>query len=282
MKGEHSIRLLCEVFGVSPSGYYDWCRRQLDPCARQRQDHQLKTEICRIHQESRRTYGAPRIQASLRASGQRHGRKRIGRLMRQQNICGRQKRRYRVVTTDSNHDQPIAPNRLASVPVPSGPNQVWVADITYVLTVEGWLYVGAILDLYSRRIVGWAASERIDTALVLGAWNMAVCHRQPPAGLLFHSDRGVQYASLQHRQALELTQAIASMSRKGNCYDNAVMEAFWSTLKLELIYRQEQEFVTRTAARRALFDYIEVFYNRQRLHSALGYQSPAAFENALN
>ena len=280
MKGQHSIRQLSEVFGVSPSGYYDWCRRQHAPCARQRQDQQLKTQICRIHQQSRRTYGAPRIQASLRAVGQRHGRNRIGRLMRQQNLCGRQKRRYRVLTTDSHHDQPIAPNRLASVPLPSAPDRVWVADITYVLTGEGWLYVAAILDLYSRRIVGWAASQRLDTALVLGAWNMALCHRQPSAGLLFHSDRGVQYASLQHRQALQLAQAIASMSRKANCYDNAVIESFWSTLKLELIYRQE--FVSRTAARRALFDYIEVFYNRQRLHSALGYQSPAAFENARN
>lgn len=282
MKGEYSIQRLCEAFEVSPSGYYDWCRRQTQPGQRQRQDQQLKTEICRIHRESRRTYGAPRIQASLRAAGQRHGRNRIGRLMREKNICGRQKRRYRVVTTDSRHDQPIAPNRLASVAAPKGPDRVWVADITYVATAEGWLYMAAILDLYSRRIVGWAASERIDTALVLAAWNMALCHRQPPAGLLFHSDRGVQYASLQHRQALGIAQAIASMSRKGNCYDNAAMEAFWSTLKLELVYRQEQGFATRAAARRALFEYIEVFYNRQRLHSALGYQSPVAFENARN
>ncbi len=282
MKDAHCIQRLCEAFEVSPSGYYDWCRRQTQPGKRQQQDQQLKTEICRIHRESRRTYGAPRIQASLRADGQRHGRNRIGRLMRENKLSGRQKRRYRVVTTDSRHDQPIAPNRLASLTGPEGPDRVWVADITYVATGEGWLYVAAILDLYSRRIVGWAASERIDTALVLAAWNMALCHRQPPAGLLFHSDRGVQYASLQHRQALDIAQAIASMSRKGNCYDNAVMEAFWSTLKLELVYRQEQGFGTRAAARGALFEYIEVFYNRQRLHSALGYQSPAAFENARN
>lgn len=282
MKGEHSIRQLCEALGVSPSGYYDWGRRQTHPCERQQQDQQLKTQIGRLHQDSRRTYGAPRIQASLRAGGQRHGRNRIARLMRQENLCGRQRRRYRVRTTDSRHDQPIAPNRLASLPAPKGPDQVWVADITYVPTGEDWLYVAAILDLYSRRIVGWAASERIDTALVLAAWNMALCHRKPPAGLLFHSDRGVQYASLQHRQALELAQAIASMSRKANCYDNGVMEAFWSTLKLELVYRQAEGFATRAQARAALFEYIEVFYNRQRLHSALGYQAPATFENDRN
>jgi putative transposase len=282
LKGAHSIRQLCEAFGVSPSGYYAWGRRQTHPCQRQQQDQQLKTQIGHIHQDSRRTYGAPRIQASLRAGGQRHGRNRIARLMRQENLCGRQRRRYRVRTTDSRHDQPIAPNRLASLPAPKGPDQVWVADITYVPTGEDWLYVAAILDLYSRRIVGWAASERIDTALVLAAWNMALCHRNPPAGLLFHSDRGVQYASLQHRQALELAQAIASMSRPGNCYDNAVMEAFWSTLKLELVYRQAEGFATPAQARAALFEYIEVFYNRQRLHSALGYQAPATFENARN
>jgi transposase InsO family protein len=282
MKAEHSIQALCQAFAVSASGYYDWHRRQRHLGTRQQQDLQLKADIGRIHQESRRTYGAPRIQASLRATGQRHGRNRIGRLMREQNICGRQKRRYRVRTTDSRHDQPIAPNRLAQVAAPTGPDQVWVADITYVSTGQGWLYVAAILDRYSRRIVGWAASERIDTALVLRAWNMALCHRRPPKGLLVHTDRGVQYASGPYRQALILAKAIPSMSRKGNCYDNAAMEAFWSTLKLELVYRQTEAFATQQAARAALFDYIEVFYNRQRLHSALGYQSPAAFENTRN
>jgi transposase InsO family protein len=282
LKADYPIEQLCEVFEVSSSGYYDWCRRQQQPCHRQQQDRQLKAEICRIHKKSRRTYGAPRIQASLRASGHRHGRNRIGRLMRQEDLCGRQKRRYRVVTTESDHDQPIAPNRLAQVPVPSAPNQVWVADITYIRTGQQWTYLAAILDLYSRRIVGWALSERVDTDLVMAAWNMARCHRQPPTGLLFHSDRGVQYASLQYRQALEVAQAIASMSRKGNCYDNAVMEAFWSTLKLELIYPRPQAFASLAELRAELFEYIEVFYNRQRLHSTLGYQSPAAFENARN
>lgn len=282
MKAEHSISSLCQTFGVSASGYYDWRARQTNPCLRQQQDQQLKVEIGRLHQASRQTYGSPRIQASLRTAGQRHGRNRIRRLMREQNLCGRPKRRYRVRTTDSEHDQPIAPNRLAHVTAPSGPDQVWVADITYVATGQGWLYVAAILDLYSRRIVGWAGSERIDTALVLQAWHMALCHRQPPAGLLVHTDRGVQYASGSYRQALALARATPSMSRKGNCYDNAAMEAFWSTLKLELVYRQEPGLSSHQQARQAIFDYIEVFYNRQRLHSALGYQSPEAFENARN
>ena len=200
--------------------------------------------------------------------------------MRQQGLCGRAKGRFRVCTTDSNHDQPIAPNRLPELPAPSAPNQIWRGDITYVPTEEGWLYLAGILDQYSRRLVGWAMSEHIDTKLILTAWDMALTQRQPPAGLVFHSDRGVQYASQDYRHALEHAQAIASMSRKGNCYDNAAMESFWSTLKQELIYRRK--FKTRAAARQAIFDFIEVFYNRQRLHSSLDYCSPLDFENKNN
>ena len=202
--------------------------------------------------------------------------------MREEQICGRQKRRYRVRTTDSCHQEPIAPNRLVCLPAPNGPDQVWLADITYIPTAEGWLYLAGILDRYSRKVVGWAVSQHIDTALVTAAWNRALCHRRPPKGLIFHSDRGVQYASADFRRALEEANTIASMSRKANCYDNAVMEAFWSTLKVELVYPQQQNFATRQQAQAALFEYIEVFYNRQRLHSALGYQSPAAFEHAKN
>ena len=174
---------------------------------------------------------------------------------------------------------PIAPNRLAEAPKASAPNQIWVADITYIDTDEGWLYLAGVLDLYSRKIVGWAMSERIDTNLVLSALDMALTHRAPPANLLFHSDRGVQYASGDFRQALAQANLVASMSRKGNCYDNATMESFWSTLKLELVYRGE--FEKRAQARAQIFDYIEVFYNRQRTHSALDYNSPVDFE-ALN
>jgi transposase InsO family protein len=282
LKAHHPITLLCQSFAVSTSGYYDWQRRQSQPAARVQEDLRLKEQIRRIHKDSRQTYGSPRIQASLRALGQRHGRNRLARLMREAAICGRQKRRYRVRTTDSNHEHPIAPNRLSSMPAPAAPNRIWVADITYLSTELGAVYLAAILDLYSRRVVGWALSQRIDTALVMSAWNMAVTHRQPPSGLIFHSDRGVQYASHDYRQALKTMRASASMSRKGNCYDNAVMEAFWSTLKLELIYRRPSQFASPPEAQTALFDYIEVFYNRKRLHSALGFQSPAAFELSRN
>lgn len=280
MKTEHPIDQLCQALEVSPSGYYDWSQRQEQPCQRQREDQRLKAEIERIHEQSRKTYGAPRVQIELRGQGQRHGRNRIGRLMREQGLCGRQKKRYRVQTTDSQHDEPIAPNRLAQAAVPTRPDQLWAADITYVLTSAGWVYVAAILDLYSRRIVGWAVSQNIDTSLVLMALSMALTHRQPPAGLIFHSDRGIQYASADYRRALATAGLTASMSRKANCYDNATMEAFWSTLKLELIYRRE--FRDLGQLRPALFDYIEVFYNRQRRHSALGYQTPAEFECAKN
>ena len=280
MKAEHAIAHLCRAFEVSPSGYYAWSGRQEHPSQRQQLDQQLRNQISRIHAESRATYGSPRIQVKLREAGQRHGRNRIARLMREQELWGRQKKRYRVVTTDSRHDEPIAPNRLAEVPAAHCANQIWVADITYVMTAQGWVYVAAILDLYSRRVVGWAISQQINASLVLMALSMALTHRQPPAGLIFHSDRGVQYASGDYRRALTAAGLIASMSRKANCYDNATMEAFWSTLKLELIYRRE--FENAGQLRQVLFDYIEVFYNRQRLHSALGYRSPVVFEGANN
>ncbi len=236
----------------------------------------LATRITELHQQSRDTYGSPRIVMELRKAGVRHGRNRVARLMKQEGLCGRQKARYHVQTTDSNHDEPIAPNRLAEAPRASAPNQIWVADITYVKTDESWLYVAAIMDLYSRKIVGWAMGEHIDTALILKALFMALLHRQPPANLLFHSDRGVQYASAHYRSALTQAGLLASMSRKGNCYDNAAMESFWSTLKLELVYRRD--FQTRAQAQTQIFDYIEVFYNRQRSHSALNYLSPVDFE----
>jgi putative transposase len=276
MKTEHGIRSLCGVLEVSASGYYDWVERQTRPGLRARENVQLAAQIRQIHQASRATYGSPRIQFELGQGGRKHGRNRIARLMRQQQLCGRVKGRFRVRTTDSNHDQPIAPNRLAELPAPTAADQIWLGDITYIPTGEGWLYLAGVMDRYSRRIVGWAMDQNIDTELVLAAWEMARTQRQPAPDLVFHSDRGCQYASGDFRQALARSQTQPSMSRRGNCYDNAAMEAFWSTLKLELVYRQG--FATRQQARTAIFEYIEIFYNRQRRHSALGYATPAAFE----
>jgi len=277
MKTEYPIRSLCAVLEVSASGYYDWVERQTQPGPRAQENVQLAAQILQIHQASRQTYGSPRIQFELSRTGQLHGRNRIARLMRQQNLCGRVKGRFRVRTTDSNHDQPIAPNRLAERPAPTAADQIWLGDITYIPTEEGWLYLAGVMDRYSRRIVGWAMDQNLDTELVLRAWEMARTQRQPAPELVFHSDRGSQYASREFRQALATSQTQPSMSRKANCYDNAAMESFWSTLKLELVYRQS--FATRQQAREAIFEYIEVFYNRQRLHSALGYASPSAFES---
>jgi len=276
MKNDHSILTLCLHLEVSASGYYDWQGRRTCPGPRAVEDQALAQEIDQIHTRSRKTYGAPRVAKELRKKGRCHGRNRVARLMKQKGLCGRQKGRYRVQTTDSNHDQPIAPNRLAAAPKATAPNQLWVADITYIETKEGWLYLAAILDLYSRKIVGWAMSEHIDTVLVLKALAMALLHRCPPAKLLFHTDRGVQYASGDYRRALGEAGLIASMSRRGNCYDNATMESFWATLKLELVYRSC--FETHAQAQTQIFDYIEVFYNRQRAHSALDYHSPVDFE----
>ena len=280
MKSDHAILLLCANLAVSPSGYYDWQKRRTTPGPRRLQNQTLAKQIEVIHLQSRKTYGSPRIVDTLRKAGSRHGRNRVARLMRQQGILGRQKGRYRPQTTDSNHDQPIAPNLMAQAPKAAAPNQIWVGDITYIQTQEGWLYLAAILDRYSRKIVGWSMSERIDTDLVLKAFAMALLHRQPASKGLFHSDRGAQYASADYRRALTNAGLTASMSRKGNCYDNAAMESFWSTLKLELIYRRN--FQTRSQARTQIFDYIESFYNRQRAHSALNYRSPVDFESQNN
>ena len=276
MKDDYSVPSLCENLEVSKSGYYDWQRRRVAPGSRAQENAALRHDLQEIHGQSRQTYGSPRIVRELRKKGKHHGRNRIARLMKEAGLCGRQKGRYRVQTTDSNHDEPIAPNRLAEAPKPTAPNQIWVQDITYIETNEGWLYLAAILDLYSRKIVGWAMSERIDTSLTLKALAMALLHRDPPKDLLCHSDRGVQYASAAFRAALAQAGFIPSMSRKGNCYDNAYIESFWSTLKLDLVYRRD--FATRQEARREIFDYIEVFYNRQRSHTALNCLSPVDFE----
>ena len=278
MSDAHSIKSLCAVLSVSRSGYYAWLRAA--DSVRVRHNERLRLKIVEVHRQFRHTYGSPRMTLELRAQGERIGRHRVARLMREQGLCGRQNRRYRVRTTDSTHPHPIAPNRLATLPVPTGPDRVWVSDLTYVQTGEGWLYLAGVLDRCTRVLVGWAMGSTLETALPLAALMMALHRRRPCAGLIHHSDRGVQYASAQYRSALADHGLLASMSRKANCYDNAVMEAFWSTLKNELVHRQP--FATRDQARTAIFDYIECFYNRTRRHSSLGYQSPLDYESSLN
>ena len=278
MSDEYSIKRLCEVFVVSRSGYYAWAKNPVSE--RRRRDDELRAKIALVQRQSRETYGSPRVTIELQAQDEQVGRHRVARLMRQDGLRGRQKRRYRVRTTDSAHSHPIAPNRLATLPVPTKPNRVWVSDLTYVPTDEGWLYVAGVLDRCSRCLVGWSMGSTLDTAVPLAALMMALRQRKPGRGLIHHSDRGVQYASADYRSALAVHGLVASMSRKGNCYDNAAIEAFWSSLKNELVHRRH--FVTRAQARTAIFDYIEAFYNRTRRHSSLGYQSPLDYESILN
>lgn len=274
----YSIAALCRAFGVHRAGYYAWLGRGMS--RRCQEDAQLTELIRAEHQRSRQTYGRPRLCEALRRKGKRHSAKRIARLMRAAGLVGRKKKRFYPRTTDSNHGHPVAPNRLAQTGKVTQPNQIWVTDLTYVKTQEGWLYVSAIMDLFSRRIVGWAFADNLNTTLPLRALRMAVQRRHPSAGLIHHSDRGCQYASADYRSCLSSHGLDPSMSRAGNCYDNAAMESFWSTLKLELIYRTR--FSTRSQAQLAIFDYIETFYNPKRLHSALDYNSPVDFENNNN
>lgn len=278
MSHEHPIKAMCEVLAVSRSGYYQW--RSAQTSARALHTEAIRVKITSVHKASRGTYGSPRVTVALHEQGEPVGRNRVARLMKEAGLQGRQARRYRVRTTDSAHNDPIAPNLLAEVPAPTKPDAVWVTDITYVETGEGWLYLAGVLDLYSRRLIGWAMGSSLETALPLAALHMALRRRRPGAGLLHHSDRGCQYASAAYRSTLAEHGCIASMSRRGNCYDNATMESFWSTLKHELVYRHR--FATRDEATTAIFDYIESFYNRTRLHSALGFKSPLAYESNLN
>jgi putative transposase len=275
---DYPVHELCAAFGVARSGYYAWLAR--GPSARAQTDVQLTGQLCAAHDASRRTYGSPRLVIVLRRQGQRISRRRVQRLLRAAGRRGLQRRRWLPRTTDSRHDGPIADNLLAQRPAPQQRNQVWVTDITYVPTDEGWLYVAGVLDRGSRRVVGLAMADHLRTELVSAALRQAQPQRQPPKGCLHHSDRGCQYASADYRQLLAAHGLEASMSRAANCYDNAAMESFWSTLKNELIH--PQRFATRAHARAAIFEYVEVFYNRQRLHSALGYKSPVDFENQTN
>jgi len=272
----HRIAVLCQALGVSRGGYYSWLSR--GESQRMREDRHLLTRIRAAHRQSRQRYGSPRIHAELSAEGVRCGRHRVARLMRQDQLLGRPKRRFKS-TTQASAANPVAPNELQRKFRVTQPDTFWSGDITYVWTAEGWLYLAVLLDLFSRRIVGWATSDRLSEELALKALDEALLQRQPQSGLLHHSDRGSQYSSRAYRQKLADRSIQVSMSRRGNCWDNAPVESFFSSLKTELFAGQPVPR-TRDAARRDLFEYIEVFYNRKRRHSALGYMSPVRFEES--
>jgi putative transposase len=274
----YPVRELCAVLGVTRSGYYQWCWGQ--ESGRELANRLLKLEIERIYQQQKGRYGSPRVTHQLRREGQRCNHKRVERLMREQGLRGCSSRKRRVVTTDSRHDEPIAPNLLRGRPAPRGCDEVWVADITYVPTAEGWVYLAGVMDLYSRQILGWSVWDDLSAGGPLQALGRALQKRSYPRGVLHHSDRGVQYACRAYRQALGARGLVASMSRKGNCYDNAAMEAFWSTLKREAMV--ESQGWSKDRVRRELFEFIEGSYNQSRLHSSLGYNSPVEFEKQNN
>jgi len=272
---EFKITVMCGVLEVSRSGYYAWLKRPLSP--QKMANQSLTQQIKQIHQHSRQTYGSPRIQAELAAQGFRCGHNRVARLMRQAQVWAKQKRKFKVTTTDSAHTYPVAPNLLNQNFTTSQSNEKWLADITYIPTAEGWLYLAAVLDLYSRRIVGWAMSDSLERPLVITALQMAVQRRQPAPGLLHHSDRGSQYASDDYQAWLTHYQICGSMSRTGNCYDNAPMESFFGSLKTELVHHCH--YLSKAEAKTSIFEYIELFYNRFRRHSALLFLSPVNYEN---
>jgi transposase InsO family protein len=272
-KAQFPVAMMCRILAVSRAGFYAWKGRP--EAVRVGADRRLAVEIAAIHAESRQRYGSPRVHAELRGRGTRASRKRVARLMRRQGLRARPKRRFRT-TTDSGHEFPVARNLLKRNFAVDAPNRAWVTDITYIWTLEGWLYLAVILDLFSRRVVGWAMSQQLTRTLALDALTMALSRRRPPRGLIHHSDRGSQYASGDYRRTLTANHVACSMSRRGDCWDNAVAESFFSTIKVELVY--ETAWATRAEARTAIFEYLEVFYNGERRHSSLGYLSPAAFE----
>lgn len=281
-RGEYPVRLMCRVLAVSPAAYY--ASRRPAPSARTRADQRLLFHIRLSHRASHGRYGAPRVQRDLREAGLAVGTKRVARLMRMDGLVARATRR-RVATTDSTHAQPLAPNLLArQFGLPDAPgrpalNRVWVSDITYVPTRAGWLYLAVVLDLASRRVIGWAMRETLEADLALSALDMAIGARCPGPGVIHHSDRGVQYACAAYRTVLQTHGFRASMSRRGDCWDNAVAESFFATLEWELL--RDHDWQTQSDARRAIFQYIELWYNRKRRHSTLQYLSPLRYEEQL-
>jgi transposase InsO family protein len=275
---EFEVRMMCDALHVSRSGYYAWVDRPLS--RRQQRQEQLVEQIRQVHEQSQGTYGSPRIHAELVEQKIDVCINTVARLMKQTDIRSIIHRRFVVRTTDSHHDLPVASNGLDRQFQASLPNQKWCCDITYVPTRQGFLYLAAVIDLCSRKIVGWSMADHLRTELCVNALQMALGLRRPGKGLLHHSDRGVQYASVDYRKMLSFHQIDVSMSRTGDCYDNAVMESFWGTLKTEWVYHRD--YATREEARRSIFQYIECWYNRKRRHSAIGYKSPEQFEASLN
>ena len=275
LSSEYPIIELCQALGLSRSGYYQWLNRP--ESSRAKANRQVLDKITVLHEENRRCYGSPRMTQTLRHQGLMIGKNRVARLMREHGIRAKGKRAFRPRTTDSRHAERIAPNQLKQLPSLNRPNQAWVADITYIWTATGWVYLAAVMDLFSRRIVGWSLGTSLETSLVTEALSRAQKERRPAPGLLHHSDRGSQYASSAFQALLAHFKITPSMSGLAHCYDNAAMESFWSSLKNELVHHEP--FANIDQARLAIFDYIELFYNRKRLHSALGYQSPVDFEN---
>ena len=274
MAQEYPIRELCQVLEVTRSGYYAW--RNGQETTRELANRLWTQRIERVYRDKQGRYGSPRVTAQLRREGHVCNHKRVERLMRENGLRAKTSRKRRVRTTNSEHDQPVAPNLLLKRPPPTGPNEVWVADITYIPTAEGWLFLAAVMDLYSRQILGWSVWETLQADGALQALARALASRRHPKRVIHHSDRGIQYACHNYRQQLQAAGLIASMSRKGNCYDNAAIEAFWSTLKREALANSATW--SKDRVRRELFEYIESHYNRSRLHSSLGYQSPVDFE----
>jgi len=273
-RADYPVTILCDVLGVSPAGYYAW--RARPESRRAAADRELVEDIRRVHRDTRGRYGSPCIHVEVKAQGRGVSRGRIERLMRHHGIRAIMARPRRVRTTDSRHGLPIAPNLLGRNFFAAAPNRIWLADITYIETDQGWLYLAAVMDLYSRRIVGWAMADHLRADLPLAALKMAISGQRPGAGLIHHSDRGVQYASADYRKVMQSAGFRASMSRKADCYDNAPMESFFHTLKTELVHHRH--YATRAEAKRDIFAYIEGFYNRTRRHSAIGYISPIEME----
>lgn len=272
-RNEFPLSAMIRVLKVSKSGYFDWKKR--GPSKKEQRNNALVRKIEQIHQGSRKTYGSPRVHQALKGLGESCSKSTVERLMRENGIRSKVRRKFRV-TTDSNHNLPVAPNLVKRDFSADAPNRLWVTDITYLWTMEGWLYLAAIIDVFSRKVVGWSMQDRLTLPLVLKALDMAVSREKPAPGLIHHSDQGCQYAAHEYQAELRRYGIVCSMSRRGQCWDNALAESFFHSLKTEHVYHER--FATKEEAKSSIFEWIEVFYNRQRIHSAIGFTSPVCYE----